>query len=171
MLAKQIDKLIEGLSILIADPNPHMRKLSRMMLTNIGAKSVWEAADGLAAVDIIRNADPDVVLLDWDMPLLSGPQIMHIVRSPGLFTKPNLPVIMLTERALRSQVQEAMRLGVHEFLLKPTSPKALRDRLVSILVRPRLMVQIGKYYVPEPRRPLAQAEPHRSLAQAGRQAA
>jgi hypothetical protein len=64
-----------------------------------------------------------------------------------------------------------MRLGVHEFLLKPTSPKALRDRLVSILVRPRLMVQIGKYYVPEPRRPLAQAEPHRSLAQGGRQAA
>src|SRR5258705_2231380 len=53
MLAQQIDKLIEGLSILVADPNPHMRKLSRMMLMNIGAKSVWEAADGLAAGDAI----------------------------------------------------------------------------------------------------------------------
>ena len=41
-----------------------------------------------------------------------------------------------------------MGLGVHEFLLKPTSPKALRDRLLSILVRPRPMVQIGKLYVP-----------------------
>ena len=72
MLAQQIDKLIEGLSILVADPNPHMRKLSRMMLMNIGAKSVWEAADGLAAVDVIRHADPDIVLLDWDMPMLSA---------------------------------------------------------------------------------------------------
>jgi hypothetical protein len=47
---------------------------------------------------------------------------------------------------------------VHEFLLKPTSPKALRDRLVSILMRPRPMVQIGKYYVPQPRRPIALGE-------------
>jgi hypothetical protein len=43
---------------------------------------------------------------------------------------------------------------VNEFLLKPTSPKALRDRLLSIVLRPRPMVQIGKYFVPEPRRPL-----------------
>jgi CheY-like chemotaxis protein len=158
MSAKEIDKLIEALGILIVDPNVHMRKLSRTMLMNIGAKSVYEAADGLSAIDVIRHANPDVMLLDWEMPVLSGPQIMHIVRSPGVFAKPNLPVIMLSDRALRSQVHEAMRLGVHEFLLKPTSPKALRDRLISILLRPRPMVQIGKYYVPEPRRPIAPTE-------------
>ena len=158
MFSKQIDKLIEGLGIVVADPNPHMRKLTRMMLMNIGAKSVFEAADGLAAIDVIRHANPDVLLVDWEMPVLSGPQIMHVVRSPGVFAKPSLPVIMLTDRASRSQVQEAMRLGVHEFLLKPTSPKALRDRLVSILMRPRPMVQIGKYYVPQPRRPFAPGE-------------
>lgn len=88
---------------------------------------------------------------------------MHIVRSPGVFAKPNIPVIMLTDCALRSQVNEAIRLGVHEFLLKPTSPKALRDRLTSILVRPRPMLQIGKHYVPQPRRPKA----HSEMRQAG----
>jgi two-component system, chemotaxis family, chemotaxis protein CheY len=159
---KEIGRLIEGLGILVADKNPYMRKLTRMMLTTIGAKSVYEAVDGLAALDVIRHANPDVMLLDWDMPLLSGPQIMHIVRSPGVFARPGLPVIMLTDCALRSQVCAAMRFGVNEFLAKPTSPKALRDRLVSILVKPRPMVQIGKYYVPEPRRvvtltPLQQA--------------
>ena len=76
------------------------------------------------------------------------------MRSPDVFPKPHLPIIMLTACAQRSQVSEAMRLGVHEFLLKPTSPRALRDRLLSILVKPRPMVQIGKYYVPEPRRPI-----------------
>src|SRR5262245_45484278 len=154
MLAKDIDRLIEGLGILVADHNPHMRKLTRMMLTSIGAKSVCEAADGLAAVDVIRHVNPDVMLLDWDMPVLSGPQIMHIVRSPGVFAKPNLPVVMLTDVASRSRVHEAMRLGAHEFLLKPTSPKGVRDRLNWILARAGSLVRIGIYYVPKPRRPV-----------------
>jgi CheY-like chemotaxis protein len=155
---KQIEKLIERLGILVVDENQYMRKLTRMMLMNIGAKAIYEAADGLAALDVIRTANPDVVLLDWDLPVLSGPQIMHIVRSPGVFAKPNIPAIMLSPRADRSRVHEAMRLGIHEFLLKPTSPQALRDRLLSIVVKPRAMMQIGKFYVPEPRRPIAPSE-------------
>lgn len=59
---------------------------------------------------------------------------------------------MLTSRAQRSAVVEALCNGVHEFLLKPTSPKALCDRLMSIAIKPRPMVKLGKYYVPEPRR-------------------
>jgi CheY-like chemotaxis protein len=158
MSAKQVEKLIEGLGILIVDENQYMRKLTRMMLMNIGAKSVYEAADGLVALEAIRSVNPDVVLLDWDTPVLSGPQIMHIVRSPGVFAKPSLPVIMLTAYANRTRVHEAMRLGVHEFLIKPTSPQALRGRLLSILVRPRPMMQVGKYYVPQPRRPIVQSD-------------
>jgi two-component system, chemotaxis family, chemotaxis protein CheY len=155
---KQVEKLIERLGLLVVDHNAYMRKLTRMMLMNIGAKSIYEAADGLAALDVIRAVNPDVMLLDWDVPVLSGPQIMHIVRSPGLFTKSHLPIIMLTTGAARSHVNEALRLGVNEVLAKPTSPRMLRDRLLSILVKPRQMVQMGKYLVPEPRR-LAGAEP------------
>jgi CheY-like chemotaxis protein len=162
MLSKQIDKVIEGLGILVVDSNAHMRRLTRMMLVNIGAKLVYEAGEGIDAIDVIRHANPDVMLLDWDLPMLSGPQILHLVRSPGVFARPSLPVIMLTDHARRSQVQEAMRLGAHEFLLKPTSPKALRDRLLSIVLYPRPMVQIGKYYVPRPRRPLTTNELRRA---------
>jgi two-component system chemotaxis response regulator CheY len=89
------------------------------------------------------------------MPVLNGMEVMHIVRSPGVFPRPNLPIIMLTNRARRSSVIEALRSGVHEFLLKPTSPKALRDRLTAIAINPRPMMRIGKHYVPEPRRAVA----------------
>lgn len=152
MSAKKLEKLIERLGLLIVDENPYTRKLTRTMLMNIGAKSIYEAADGLAALDIIRNMSPDIMLMDWDIPVLSGPQIMHIVRSPGVFAKPFLPIIVLTSSASRKRVNEAIRLGVHEVLSKPTSPKMLQDRLLSILVNPRPMVQVGKYFVPEPRR-------------------
>jgi CheY-like chemotaxis protein len=147
-----LEKLIQGLTILVVDDNAYMRKVTRMMLMNLGAKSVIEASDGLAALEAIRHSDPDVMLLDWDMPVLSGIEVLRIVRSPGVFPRPNLPTIMLTTNAQRSEVNEAMRAGVNEFLLKPTSPKALRDRLASIIVNPRPMVKIGKYYVPRPRR-------------------
>jgi DNA-binding response OmpR family regulator len=60
---------------------------------------------------------------------------------------------MLTSRASRARVNDALRLGVNEVLVKPTSSKMLEDRLLAILVKPRPMVQIGKYLVPEPRRP------------------
>ena len=132
--------------------------LTRSMLMNVGAKTIYEAGDGISALDIIRTANPDVAFLDWELPVLSGPQVIRVVRSPGVFPKPNLPIVMLTACAQRSRVFAAMNLGVHEFLLKPTSPKALRDRLLSILIKPRPMVQIGDQYVPQPRRQAASAD-------------
>ena len=53
---------------------------------------------------------------------------------------------------------EALRAGVHEFLIKPTSPKALRDRLTSIVFKPRPMMKLGELYVPKPRRAKAAVE-------------
>lgn len=147
-----INKLIQGLTILIVDGNSYMRKITRTMLMNLGSKSVIEAADGISALETIRTCDPDIMLLDWDMPVLNGMEVMRIVRSPGVFPRPNLPIIMLTSHARRSTVMEAMHAGAHEFLVKPTSAKALQDRLTSIVLNPRPMVQLGDAYVPQPRK-------------------
>ena len=152
MSAKQIEKAIEGLAILIADSNLYTRKLTRMMLVNLGAKSIYEVGDGVAALDAIRNVSPDVMIINWDLPVLDGTEVMRIVRSPGVFPKPNLPIIMLTDIGKRSRVTAAVRLGVHEFLVKPISPKTLQQRLLGILLKPRPMVRAGKYYIPMPRR-------------------
>ena len=58
MSTKQIEKLIERLGILVVDENQYMRKLTRMMLMNIGAKAIYEAADGLAALDVSASPIP-----------------------------------------------------------------------------------------------------------------
>ena len=164
MANKQIEKMLQGLNILVVDDNAYMRRLTRTMLTNLGGRSVLEASDGLATLESIRTADPDVMLLDWDMPVLNGIEVLRIVRSPGVFPRPNLPVIMLTARAQRTHVNEALRAGANEFLLKPTSPKALCDRLISIVFKPRPMVTLGTYYVPQPRRMSA---PREALRESG----
>jgi two-component system chemotaxis response regulator CheY len=146
------DQVMDRIVVLIADSNAYTRKLARMMLTNLGAKAIYEATDGIAALDSIRTIHPDVMILDWDMPILNWREVMRIVRSPGAFPKPNLPIIMLTDRGLRSRVTAAVRLGVNEFLVKPVSPVVLQQRLISIMLNPRPMVRAGKYYIPMPRR-------------------
>lgn len=148
----QIDKAMEALVILVADANAYTRRLTRTMLTNLGVKAVYESVDGIAALDAIRNINPDIMILEWNLPVLDGPEVMRVVRSPGIFPKPSLPIIMLTDKGLRSRVTEAIRLGVNELLVKPISPKTLQQRLLGILLNPRPMVRAGKYYIPMPRR-------------------
>jgi CheY-like chemotaxis protein len=152
MTPVNIDRAVEGLVVLVADSNAYMRRLTRMMLTNLGVRAIYEASDGVAALDAIRTISPDVMIMNWDMPVLDGPEVMRIVRSPGEFPKPNLPIIMLTDLGLRSRVNTAIQLGVHEFLVKPISPKTLQQRLLGLVLNPRPMVRAGKYYIPLPRR-------------------
>jgi two-component system, chemotaxis family, chemotaxis protein CheY len=152
VLSKSVEKLMSTIEILIVDDNQYMRKVVRNLLVNLGVKNIHEAADGIAGLEAIRTYVPDIVLLDWEMPLLNGAELVRIVRSPGVFAVPDVPIIMLTAHVERWRVLDATRLGVNEFLKKPVSGKALLDRIVSILSHPRPMVQIGDYYGPEPRR-------------------
>jgi len=149
---KQIETIIQSLCVLVVDDNQYMRKVIRNLLINCGIKDIYEAADGIAALDSIRTVCPDAVILDWEMPLLSGPELVRIVRSPGVFPMPDVPIIMLTGHCERWRVVEAVKLGVNEFLTKPVSAKSLYDRLVSITMQPRPVVQLGAYYGPEPRK-------------------
>ena len=149
---QEVADQIQSLSVLVVDDNQYMRKMIRNLLVNCGIKDIYEAADGIAALDAIRTVAPDVVILDWEMPLLSGAELVRIVRSPGVFPMPDMPIIMLTGHGERWRVVEAVRLGVNEYLIKPVSAKALYDRLVSIMMQPRPVVQLGDYYGPEPRK-------------------
>jgi CheY-like chemotaxis protein len=149
---KEIENIIQSLCVLVVDDNPYMRRMIRTLLVNCGVKDIYEATDGIVALDSIRTVAPDVVILDWEMPLLSGPELVRIVRSPGVFPIPDVPIIMLSHHGERWRVVEAVKLGVNEYLTKPVSAKSLYDRLVAITLMPRANVQLGDYYGPQPRK-------------------
>ena len=153
-LPKEVERLIHSLGVLLVEDNQYMRKVVRNLLTTIGIKRIYEAGDGIAGLEAIRAMVPDIVLLDWEMPLLNGAELVRIVRSPGVFPVPDVPIIMLSGYGERWRVVEAMRLGVNEYLVKPVSAQALQDRMIAIMARPRPSVQLGNYYGPAPRRNL-----------------
>ena len=114
---------------------------------------VLEASNGMEGMAMATRDKPDVIILDWEMPLLNGPELVRIVRSPGVFPVPDVPIIMLSAHGERWRIVESVKLGVNEFLCKPVSAKSLLDRLISILLKPRATVQFAGYYGPAPREP------------------
>src|ERR1700676_5657548 len=122
---KQIADQIQSLAVLVVDDNQYMRKMIRNLLVNWRIKDIYEANDGIAALDAIRSIAPDVVILDWEMPLLSGAELVRIVRSPGVFPMPDVPIIMLSGHGERWRVVESVRLGGHQKSLKPVWAKAV----------------------------------------------
>ena len=150
--AKGLAHRFAATKVLVVDDEHYMRKVVRTLLMSVGVRTVYEAHDGPSGLEFIRSMAPDVVVLDWEMPGLDGAGFVRMVRSPDTFPFPDIPIIMLTGHGERRRVVEAVSIGVNEFLLKPVSSKALQDRLVSVLAKPRQLVKSGDYYGPAPRK-------------------
>src|ERR1700759_1150270 len=129
---KEVEQLVHSLTVLVIEDNQYMRKTVRTLLMNAGVKNVYEAVDGIPGLEAIRTVGPDIALGGWERPRLNGAELVRIVRSPGVFPMPDVPIIMLSGYGERWRVIEAARLGVNEYLVKPVSAKAIYDRLVSI---------------------------------------
>jgi two-component system, chemotaxis family, chemotaxis protein CheY len=151
-LRDHVKAMMERTKVLVVDDEYYTRKVIRTLLIAMGCTKIYEASDGATGLEAIRSLGPDLVLLDWEMPGIDGAEFVRQVRSPESFPLPAIPIIVLTAHGERSRVMEAVRLGVHEFLLKPVSSNSLQARILSVLTKPRLMVKRGDYYGPEPRK-------------------
>jgi CheY-like chemotaxis protein len=106
--------------ILIVEDEPVVRTLLRTTLS-ADLYEVWEASDGNAALAAVSGDRPSLVLLDWHLPTLSGPEVLAMLRAQS----PHLPVIVLTGMRDPIERQRAERLGANVFLTKPFSPTEL----------------------------------------------
>ncbi|MBI2714912.1 MAG: response regulator [Rhizobiales bacterium] len=152
---KALAAIFATTKVLVVDDEHYMRKVVRTLLMSIGVRTIYEAANGPTGLELIRSVSPDLAIVDWEMPGIDGTEFVRIVRSPETFPLPNIPIIMLTGHGERSRVIESVQVGVNEFLLKPVSSKALKDRMIAVLTNPRPFVRSGDYYGPAPRKMIA----------------
>jgi CheY-like chemotaxis protein len=144
--------LIGRSKVLVVDDEYHTRKTIRALLLAMGCTKIHEASDGGSGLEVIRAVVPDIVLLDWDMPGIDGAEFVRRLRSDGALAHSSVPIIMLTGHDERSRVLEAVRHGVHEFLLKPVSSGALKARMLSVLAEAPAMAKRDKQQRAEPRK-------------------
>jgi CheY-like chemotaxis protein len=140
------------LRFLIIDDNPFMRKVIKALLHGFGSREVLEAEDGASGLEIFMTYSPDIVLLDWEMPILDGLEVTRMIRQPTTSVNPFAPIIMVSGHAERRRVVMARDAGVHEFLAKPISSKALYDRILAVVAFPRPFIRTKSFFGPDRRR-------------------
>jgi two-component system sensor histidine kinase/response regulator len=125
-----------GARCLVVDDFEAMRRVTTNQLRQLGVEHIHSAKNGAEALRMLRSQRFDVVLSDWNMPVMSGLELLQELRNDEkLFS---IPFILITAEAERSKVEEAVAHGVTSMLLKPYTPRQLAIRLEKALTwKPR----------------------------------
>lgn len=123
--------------ILVVDDMGTMRKILKNMLTKMGHSRIEQAEDGQPAWEMLEKAhsegEPfDFVVSDWNMPVLSGLDLLKKVRASDKFK--SLPFLMVTAEAEQGNVVIAVKAGVSNFIVKPFSAQTLKEKIDKIFV-------------------------------------
>lgn len=112
---------------LVVDDFEPMRKVTVNQLRSLGAANVLTAMNGAEALRMLKTQPVDMVLSDWNMPVMSGLDLLQAMRSDENLEA--IPFIMITAEAERSQVREAIASGVNYLMLKPYTPNRLAAQI------------------------------------------
>ncbi|WP_321326877.1 response regulator [Thiomicrorhabdus sp.] len=120
----------QDINILIVDDFSTMRKIVKDLLEELGFKNFDEAYDGENAWQKLSNHHFDLIVSDWNMPNLSGLELLKLVRNdPSL---KNIPFLLISAEAKRSQIIEATDAGVDGYIVKPFNSETLNEKIHSI---------------------------------------
>ncbi|QDZ07692.1 response regulator [Sphingomonas panacisoli] len=111
---------------LVVDDSKVIRKVARHILETLDFE-VSEAADGREALDSCMAAVPDVILLDWNMPVMSGMDFLRALRDTALASRPKV-VFCTTENGM-AYIRAAIEAGADEYVMKPFDRETLESKL------------------------------------------
>lgn len=121
----------KDMKFLVVDDFSTMRRIVKNLLNDLGYPNVTEADDGKTALPMLQAGGFDFLISDWNMPGMSGLDLIKAVRSDAKLAK--LPVLMLTAEAKREQIIEAAQAGVNGYVIKPFTAETLKEKLDKIL--------------------------------------
>lgn len=123
--------LDQNMKILVVDDFSTMRRIIRNILREIGYNNVDEADDGSTALEKLKSSKFDFVVTDWNMPNMPGIELLKAIRQDEVLK--NTPVLMVTAEAAKENVVTAVAAGVNNYIVKPFTAAALKDRIDIIL--------------------------------------
>ncbi|MEE8058741.1 MAG: response regulator [Pseudomonadales bacterium] len=117
------------MKVLIVDDFSTMRRIIKGLLRDIGYTDIREASDGKEALKELRISKFDFVVTDWNMPNMSGLELLTIIRKEF----DSLPVLMVTAEAKRDQIVAAVQAGVNGYVVKPFTAGTLKEKIDKML--------------------------------------
>jgi two-component system chemotaxis response regulator CheY len=119
------------MKVLIVDDDRVSRSVLRAFLKQYASCWVIEATDGIEALAAVQTEAPALMFLDLGLPTLSGLEVLEALRRDATHGK--LPVIVLSGTGAPAVVQQAIKLGIEDYLVKPLKPKVMERRILRVL--------------------------------------
>nr|WP_044617514.1 chemotaxis response regulator CheY [Gynuella sunshinyii] len=123
----------KNMKILVVDDFSTMRRIVKNLLRDLGFTNTHEADDGNTAWPMLQSGDFDFLVTDWNMPGMTGIELLQKVRADDRLKK--LPVLMVTAEAKRDQIVAAAQAGVNGYVVKPFTAAALKEKIEKIFDR------------------------------------
>lgn len=127
----EIAKELKQKLILLVDDAASMRGMIKAILRDYGFDNIFEAPNGKEAEKILEKKKIDLVICDWNMPVMSGLELFKAVKMDANLK--DLAFIMLTAESQSSMVKEAFSVGITDYIVKPFTPESLMKKIVSRL--------------------------------------
>ncbi|MCP2670647.1 response regulator [Maricaulaceae bacterium EIL42A08] len=143
---------LSKVNTLVIDDNAHMINIVRSMLLGFGITKTYESRDAAEAFDIVRHEPIDLIIVDFQMPILDGLEFTQMVRNGGDIKNPYVPIILLTAHTERSRIMAARDAGVTEICAKPVTAHQMWTKIAAVVNNPRPFVRCKTYFGPDRRR-------------------
>jgi two-component system chemotaxis response regulator CheY len=116
------------MKVMLVDDSSTMRRIQKTQLGNIGITDIEEAGNGEEALGkLVTVSNIDLILLDWNMPVMDGLTFLKTARANPAYAK--IKIIMCTSESEKEKVMEALKAGANNYIVKPFTPEALKEKL------------------------------------------
>jgi two-component system, chemotaxis family, chemotaxis protein CheY len=122
---------MNNLKLLIVDDDKATQKLVRRVAESIGFEHIRKAENGNKALDMIAKERPDLILLDWEMPEKNGVEVLKELHEQKKLR--DISIMMLTANKEREGIEEAVKLGIADYIVKPIKIPMLKERLEKLM--------------------------------------
>ncbi|MBA3013425.1 MAG: response regulator [Proteobacteria bacterium] len=120
-----------NIKVLVVDDFATMRRIVKNILTQLGYKNIIEADDGTTAMNILKQEKIDMIISDWNMPKMTGLELLKNVRANPEWTK--IPFIMVTAEAQQDNIILAVKAKVSQYIVKPFTADTLGEKINKVL--------------------------------------
>lgn len=119
-----------SMTVLIVDDYATMRRILKNIFKKIGYTQLIEADDGISALEQLKKQKIDMIVSDWNMPKMSGLDLLKTVRSTHEYKE--IPFIMVTAEAQKKNVIDAVKAGVSNYIVKPFTEEQIVEKLQKV---------------------------------------